>query len=105
FFFQAEDGIRDFHVTGVQTCALPIWVRLNSVSRVGEVIDWFTGSTSVASLRSDQVMPRRGASPDRLLGRTLWQITWQTILADYLDRKSVVRERGEQAELGLILSE
>src|SRR5690606_40896880 len=27
FFFQAEDGIRDFHVTGVQTCALPIWLR------------------------------------------------------------------------------
>src|SRR5690606_35679701 len=26
FFFQAEDGIRDFHVTGVQTCALPIFV-------------------------------------------------------------------------------
>src|SRR5690625_7495327 len=24
FFFQAEDGIRDGHVTGVQTCALPI---------------------------------------------------------------------------------
>src|SRR5690606_40380456 len=24
FCFQAEDGIRDFHVTGVQTCALPI---------------------------------------------------------------------------------
>src|SRR5207302_3930022 len=28
FFFQAEDGIRDFHVTGVQTCALPICLRL-----------------------------------------------------------------------------
>src|SRR5690606_14320432 len=27
FFFQAEDGIRDFHVTGVQTCALPICFR------------------------------------------------------------------------------
>src|SRR5689334_1449435 len=25
FFFQAEDGIRDGTVTGVQTCALPIW--------------------------------------------------------------------------------
>src|SRR6266511_4370467 len=25
FFFQAEDGIRGFHVTGVQTCALPIF--------------------------------------------------------------------------------
>src|SRR5437660_6536054 len=27
FFFQAEDGIRDGHVTGVQTCALPICDR------------------------------------------------------------------------------
>src|SRR5207249_9662678 len=26
FFFQAEDGIRDRNVTGVQTCALPIYV-------------------------------------------------------------------------------
>src|SRR5439155_18483656 len=32
FFFQAEDGIRDGHVTGVQTCALPILgpVSMNS---------------------------------------------------------------------------
>src|SRR5690606_40247337 len=27
-FFQAEDGIRGFHVTGVQTCALPIYGRI-----------------------------------------------------------------------------
>ena len=26
FFFQAEDGMRDYDVTGVQTCALPIYV-------------------------------------------------------------------------------
>src|SRR2546430_6903420 len=26
FFFQAEDGIRDLTVTGVQTCALPIYI-------------------------------------------------------------------------------
>src|SRR5256885_6917110 len=26
FFFQAEDGIRDYKVTGVQTCALPIFL-------------------------------------------------------------------------------
>src|SRR5215475_15274691 len=34
FFFQAEDGIRDFHVTGVQTCALPILetARLRAVA-------------------------------------------------------------------------
>ena len=27
FFFQAEDGIRDIGVTGVQTCALPIYTQ------------------------------------------------------------------------------
>src|SRR5690606_40682825 len=33
FFFQAEDGIRDFHVTGVQTCALPILMFVDNQSR------------------------------------------------------------------------
>src|SRR5690349_22078145 len=28
FFFQAEDGIRDLYVTGVQTCALPIFTEV-----------------------------------------------------------------------------
>src|SRR5690349_23937016 len=32
FFFQAEDGIRDLYVTGVQTCALPIWRRTGAPS-------------------------------------------------------------------------
>src|SRR5256885_9956837 len=31
FFFQAEDGIRDYKVTGVQTCALPICVHVGGV--------------------------------------------------------------------------
>src|ERR1039457_7445351 len=30
-FFQAEDGIRDYKVTGVQTCALPIYSRINRI--------------------------------------------------------------------------
>src|SRR5690606_37337145 len=33
FFLQAEDGIRDFHVTGVQTCALPISEKLSRSDR------------------------------------------------------------------------
>src|SRR5437870_11988090 len=33
FFFQAEDGIRDGHVTGVQTCALPIFEWQTLVSQ------------------------------------------------------------------------
>src|SRR3712207_632504 len=34
FFFQEEDGIRDIGVTGVQTCALPIWLNYYFRSRV-----------------------------------------------------------------------
>src|SRR5690606_39752593 len=40
FFSQAEDRIRDFHVTGVKTCALPIlprWLPRTS-ARPGEVV-------------------------------------------------------------------
>src|SRR2546426_5319626 len=33
FFFQAEDGIRDYKVTGVQTCALPIYVEVEEQRR------------------------------------------------------------------------
>src|SRR6266478_7574465 len=49
FFFQAEDGIRDLTVTGVQTCALPI---SESISR------W--GSGSGEGVRGDP-----GAAKDR----------------------------------------
>src|SRR5690606_41087665 len=45
-FFQAEDGIRDFHVTGVQTRALPISV----------------GSTKTTSVSSASAAPSIGAS-------------------------------------------
>src|SRR5262249_59199539 len=37
FFFQAEDGIRDWSVTGVQTCALPISVDFLSCAMAGHV--------------------------------------------------------------------
>src|SRR5438874_4999448 len=38
FFFQAEDGIRDLYVTGVQTCALPIFSGRDVLDRV-EAVD------------------------------------------------------------------
>src|SRR5258708_23922340 len=44
FFFQAEDGIRDDLVTGVQTCALPICLGMNAVysstSMAADMIQW-----------------------------------------------------------------
>src|SRR5256885_8398237 len=41
FFFQAEDGIRDYKVTGVQTCALPIYfgiARLAEAEGAGQAM-------------------------------------------------------------------
>src|SRR3712207_7442374 len=38
FFFQAEDGIRDIGVTGVQTCALPISPKVDYISWTIEVL-------------------------------------------------------------------
>src|SRR5690606_40350875 len=50
-FFQAEDGIRDFHVTGVQTCALPICPRggsnMNTTSMTSEPL--WTGHSEIIS--------------------------------------------------------
>src|SRR5438067_8867226 len=50
FFFQAEDGIRDRNVTGVQTCALPIFLLAIAI-------------LSVVLLTA--VKPRRGKKDDR----------------------------------------
>src|SRR5256886_3155365 len=48
FFFQAEDGIRDLTVTGVQTCALPISEVL--ASRIGLALDNAGLSQTVSGL-------------------------------------------------------
>ena len=51
FFFQAEDGIRDLIVTGVQTCALPIYMEeFPYVIRVVSEITESNGSSSMASV-------------------------------------------------------
>src|SRR5256885_3470593 len=60
FFFQAEDGIRDYKVTGVQTCALPI----SAPQRVGAV-DLPTGSFEHAI---DHTSPPIRASSMRTCG-------------------------------------
>src|SRR2546429_10023106 len=45
FFFQAEDGIRDVAVTGVQTCALPISLPVESIAIDSTGNAYITGST------------------------------------------------------------
>src|SRR5699024_11567283 len=71
-FFQAEDGIRDRNVTGVQTCALPIFglvdrgqVELAGADVTGEGVG--QGPDPVPDLRGELLDPDRG-SPYRDLG-------------------------------------
>src|SRR5690554_228079 len=40
FFFQAEDGIRDADVTGVQTCALPIWTLKLEATQIMDLMEY-----------------------------------------------------------------
>src|SRR5256885_12496844 len=80
FFFQAEDGIRDYKVTGVQTCALPIF---------GEVVALGMETVGLLQLRDMDCypaqyhesicpslfqcrMPLCGATGERLLRIALW---------------------------------
>src|SRR5689334_24573250 len=66
FFFQAEDGIRDGTVTGVQTCALPIFPRAGAASREGIPA---RGSLGQESLPGSPHRPEEAANqlPDGLV--------------------------------------
>src|SRR5207245_7202779 len=82
FFFQAEDGIRDATVTGVQTCALPISTTRAAVKQ----------QVRAGGIAMDQVQ----ASAARVVAlRARWPV-WAPSLMDLaatpptLDRKSVV---------------
>src|SRR6266540_4551806 len=69
FFFQAEDGIRDRDVTGVQTCALPIFVSTGGTARalreagleVRDVAE-LTGSAEILDGRVKTLHPRLHAA-------------------------------------------
>src|SRR3989454_12379525 len=65
FFFQAEDGIRDYKVTGVQTCALPIWHR-SLLPRLEDAAEWLRVSLPPSG-RRDQ--PRHASLRRRAGGR------------------------------------
>src|SRR5690606_40756258 len=68
-FFQAEDGIRDFHVTRVQTCALPILVAVDA--RTGQVaweVDTIEGDRHDPLNRFSITMPPRIAKGKVFIG-------------------------------------
>src|SRR5256885_7840183 len=84
FFFQAEDGIRDYKVTGVQTCALPISYAPTATARPSVL--WIprltsSGSSSppCACMPSKPMALSTCGSPNRYANTS-----------DNTDRKSVV---------------
>src|SRR5256886_6397301 len=85
FFFQAEDGIRDLTVTGVQTCALPIFAdaeharslarrRANAAGPLGEVVGLVQPRQRLAPLPAvDQIVPLGDEVVDRTAGRAAFE--------------------------------
>src|SRR5947207_7827961 len=88
FFFQAEDGIRDHCVTGVQTCALPIYATAGSQSlgdrvleprafqtaqKIGDVLSVECqsrlGGQDLPERRRDQRLSRWHRSEERRVGK------------------------------------
>src|SRR5690606_39729964 len=88
FFFQAEDGIRDFHVTGVQTCALPIFLKgiwnnikssiSNALSNARSAV---SGALSAIKNKFTSILSDVWNGVKVYLGR---------VLDEFKDRKSVV---------------
>src|SRR5256886_12454023 len=68
FFFQAEDGIRDLTVTGVQTCALPI-SKVPGLTYVGR-LDVMT--SGLLLLTTDGAAAHRLMHPRFAVPRTYW---------------------------------
>src|SRR2546422_6522343 len=105
FFFQAEDGIRDVAVTGVQTCALPIFADLRMISRFVDTYMklWYAAKPTIAAVQgwcigggthmvvcADIIIAAQGASfryPPPRVGGTPTTAMWGYRLG---------RERGER---------
>src|SRR3712207_1705593 len=83
-FIQAEDGIRDIGVTGVQTCALPIFERA-----AGAVQDWSGGTRIGAAL----------AELNREHGRRIGRGAVVVVLSDGWDRGDPDELAAEMARL------
>src|SRR2546429_536947 len=98
FFFQAEDGIRDVAVTGVQTCALPIFTLLDEGQRA-----WAYGAARAETQQSARVAMARLTAEIRGAGRggqgfaaVALAAPEQILLQQDLDRDRVIAARGER---------
>src|SRR5690625_2606073 len=103
FFFQAEDGIRDGHVTGVQTCALPI---------SGAIMVLFVFVLMLLNFRDDDVVDAKLGMHQLvavLMGIAMLLIIVPAILTTFFAQTGVATETmpqgfGEVAGIGRALT-
>src|SRR5216684_8430570 len=87
FFFQAEDGIRDVAVTGVQTCALPISFNGNhpiTEKLIVDALEFWVREMHVDGFRFDEavILCRDQNGAPMANPPVVWQIELSDILAD-----------------------
>src|SRR5947209_17225394 len=97
FFFQAEDGIRDIGVTGVQTCALPIWRwiffltgAIGSLWTIWWRISYFVPNVEANGEEQSQVTERLS-----LVGN----LRWSSLLRIRSEERRVGKEGRERGRL------
>src|SRR5699024_5877500 len=105
FFFQAEDGIRDRNVTGVQTCALPI-LRRASAYELGpltadDTVNLLAATADGSGIHFGDAAARRAATASfgfpylvQLIGALAWRVT-----------KDQVKEEVTQETIDAVLKE
>src|SRR5256886_7508365 len=90
FFFQAEDGIRDLTVTGVQTCALPIFKATLRGRRMWQFLERLIG------VALPRIRDFRGVSPKGFDGRGNFSLG----LREQIVFRSEERRVGKSVDLG-----
>src|SRR5690606_40685534 len=100
FFFHAEDGIRVFHVTGVQTCALPIytlatWMAaagpawkmfLPMALKIGLAVSRDSGSPPIMKVSVPDAAPDRKSVAEGNCGVNAWRETVRGVHSFSTDR-------------------
>src|SRR5688500_20224489 len=90
FFFQAEDGIRDYKVTGVQTCALPISAKPAAASTTSA---WAAdGVTKVSTATTKPAPANARRSEERRVGKECR--CWRVLCEDIMNKRESTNEKG-----------